>query len=445
LSATRAPLAVGGLFLALGLLRLLPSLGWPMVYDDLHLVRTYTAAEVRGAWHGDWDPDGVETPGYRPLSLLFNHARAAALGEHVAAHRVFVMVLYAAYVALLVPLAARFGTAPGSVLLAGALMLAARHGTYHYVWITEGNHMLQGLAFAGAALLLTRSPTLPRATVALAVLAAGLLVREDTVAVVPVLLLLAWWRTGDDRGTMRCLAVFAVGAAALVALLFAYRAHAVPRAQPPAADWRSLGVAILHVLNPAGTEGWDAWSRAAVVVGWLVPGGLLAGLARVRPEDRRGPLLWLACAVITCTPALTFQRDDLLFFPGTFMALFQASAAAALARTGGLVRGVVGAAMAGLLAAATWVGVVFAENFHPDSTRALWWNTQLVYGEFAPRATLPPERRRRVVERLERAGVREGQQPRQRVRDLSAEARAAGRRRPAPDGAVFLPWLPEQF
>ena len=70
---------------------------------------------------------------------------------------------------------------------------------------------------------------------------------------------------------------------------------------------------------------------------------------------------------------------------------------------------------------------------------------EIVYGEFAPRATVPPERRRAAVERLARAGIFEGRTPRQRIRDLSAEAKAAGRRRPGPAGEVFLPWLPEEF
>jgi hypothetical protein len=444
-----APL-VAAVFLVMGLVRLAPSLTWPMVYDDLHLVRTYTPAELRGAWLGNWDPDGVETPGFRPLSVLFNHARAAVLGEDVAAHRVVVMVLYACYVWLLVPLARRLGTGPGTVLVAGTLLLASRHGTYHYVWITDGNHVLQGLAFAASALLLLSSLVPARAgrlLLSLACLGAGLLVREDTLAVVPVLLLLGCRAVrGQDAGARRALGAYAAGVVALVAVFWTCRSVAVPDAQHPGADLRSLAVAVTHVMNPVGTEWWDPLSRALSLGGWVVLLGLVAALARWRREvDWRGPGLWMSCAVLACTPALTLQRDDLLFFPGTFVALFYASAVVAVARRGLTARVLAGGAMAVLVAGATWVGLVFAENFHPDSTRALWWNMQMVYGEFAPRATIPPARRQAVRERLARAGIREGGQPRQHVRELSAAAKAAGRRRPAPDGSVFLPWLPEGF
>src|SRR5256885_5632475 len=114
-----------------------------MVFDALHLVRTFRAAELAGAWTGHWDPDGLETPGLRPLSLLFNHARAALCGEDVVAHRVLLVALFALDVALLVPLGARLGLGLGAVLVAGLVMLATRYSAYHLVWITDGNHLVQ--------------------------------------------------------------------------------------------------------------------------------------------------------------------------------------------------------------------------------------------------------------------------------------------------------------
>src|SRR5688572_33391475 len=110
----RPQAAVFAAFFAMGMVRVAPSLSWPMVHDDLHLVRPYTRAEIMGSWHGNWDPDGIETPGFRPGSLLFNHVRATVLGENVAAHRTLLIALYGAFVMLLVPVAARFGAGPGT-------------------------------------------------------------------------------------------------------------------------------------------------------------------------------------------------------------------------------------------------------------------------------------------------------------------------------------------
>lgn len=462
----RAQAAVFAAFLAMGMVRAAPSLRWPMVYDDLHLVRPYTPAEIAASWHGNWDPDGIESPGFRPGSLLFNHVRARLCGESVVAHRTLVIVLYAAFAMLLLPVAARFGAGPdlrmtgrepdhrlagpATVLLAGAVMLAARYEVYGYVWITDGNHMLQGLAFAGGAMLLLdgldRGDPV-RLGLSLACLAAGLLVREDTLAIVPVVLLLAF---ADLRRQRRPVPAAFYAYAAVLALmcagLLAYRAVVVPEAAPPGGDLRGLLVAVVRVLNPAGVEAFGPGSRVLTLAGWAVLAGFVAALVRLRNEvDWRGPALWLLAAVIACAPALSIQRDDLLFFPGTFMALFYATAAAALARRKGIVRALAVAGLAVLIIASGYMGIVFAENFHPDSARSLWWNMQILQGDFADRATIPSARREAATARLEQLGIRAGEHPRQRVRELASAARAAGRRRPSPDHAVFVPLLPEGF
>ena len=447
---TRAQAAVFAAFLAMGLARAAPSLRWPMVYDDLHLIREYTPAEIAASWVGNWDPDGIETPGYRPLSLLFNHARARLLGESVIAHRALLVALYAAFVMLLVPLAARFGAGPGTVLLAGALMLASRCEVYGYVWITDGNHMLQGLAFAGGALLLLggldRGDPV-RLVLSLVCLKAGMVVREDTLAVVPVVLLLGLAHLRrQGRPVPRLFYAYAALVALLSVGVLVFRAVMVPQAAAPGVDVHGLLMAIARVLGPTGIEAFGPISRVLVLAGWAVLLVLVGGLVRYRNEvDWRGPALWLLSAVIACTPALNVLRDDLLFFPGTFVALFYATAAVALARRGGAVRALALGGIAVLMVASLCVSVVFAENFHPDSTRAVGWNMQVLLGEFADRATVPAGRRQAAMARLSELGIRAGEQPRQRVRDVAAAARAAGHRRPSPDGSLFVPLLPEGF
>src|SRR5439155_6945142 len=46
------------LFFIVGLALAWPALRWPMVYDDLHLLRTFAPEERARAWWGSWDPDG---------------------------------------------------------------------------------------------------------------------------------------------------------------------------------------------------------------------------------------------------------------------------------------------------------------------------------------------------------------------------------------------------
>src|SRR5262249_46053214 len=152
----RAVKALGAfaLFFAATLALTWHALRWPMVFDDLHLVRTFRASELAAAWTGHWDPDGLETPGLRPLSLAFNHARASLCGEEVVAHRALLVALFALDLALLLPLGARAGLPPAAALAAGLLMLATRYTAYHLVWVTDRYHLVHRLAFLQTPLLL---------------------------------------------------------------------------------------------------------------------------------------------------------------------------------------------------------------------------------------------------------------------------------------------------
>src|SRR6266498_3863257 len=89
-----------GVFFAIGVAVTLPSLGYPWFHDDLHLVRPYLPSEVASTLAGPWDPDGIETAGYRPLTTAFNAARAALLGDSVVAHRLLEIALVAAFLAV---------------------------------------------------------------------------------------------------------------------------------------------------------------------------------------------------------------------------------------------------------------------------------------------------------------------------------------------------------
>src|SRR5207237_428106 len=136
------------LLAALGLALAWPALGWPMTYDDLHLVRSFSAAEIARAFAGNWDPDDMENAGLRPLFVLFDHVRYAAFGEHVAAQRVFLVSLFAGYLALLVRPLARLGIGAAEALAAGMLCLFSRFSVYHYAFLTDGAQLVQAVCFA---------------------------------------------------------------------------------------------------------------------------------------------------------------------------------------------------------------------------------------------------------------------------------------------------------
>jgi hypothetical protein len=386
------------------------------------------------------------TRGLRPLTMVFNHARMTLFGENVAGHRLLAVVLHAAYWALLVPLGRRFGVGRATVAAAGLLWLASTYNVFHYVWITDGNHALQGLAFAAAALGLMAGLERGRAwplALSLVALLAGLLVREDTLAAVPAVLILGHARAGTITGAGRRFHVYAIGTVLLCAALFAYRRRVVARVHAPGTDLLGLLEHARKMANPVGEEAFDLASRALIAGWWVLLAALVAALLVSIPRRRwTGPGLWLPCAFLACTPGLNVRRDDLLFFPLTFFALFVASAAAEVARARPPLRPFALVCLLWGIAGGAYVGRIFAENFHPDSLRALWWNGRYVYGAYSERAHIPAARRQAVVRRLAEAGIYNVHHHLQGTRKLVRQAVGEGRRRPRPDGSPFYPLLP---
>ena len=269
---------------------------------------------------------------------------------------------------------------------------------------------------------------------------AVVLVREDGLALAPVLLLLAFVVAPRDR---RTLLLYSAALLATSLSLFVYRAWVVPEAPPPGFDLPSFAVAVGRALVLPGPESFDGLSRAVVWV-WIA-GAVVALLASVRQRhspDGRLALVFLAASVLACTPALTFRRDDMLFFAVTFAALFYGTALWVLGRQGTPLR-VVAAVMllAGVLGGA-YNARAFALNFHPDSARAVRWNAQMLYGPYADRATIPAERRVALQRQLAAHGVTS-------AADLPSlgprigRVRGGGPFRPGAPGTLFFPPLPE--
>ena len=273
-------------------------------------------------------------------------------------------------------------------------------------------------------------------------LAAGLLVREDTLAAVPALALIALAKgPAADGPHLRRRARRAVAV-----MLLAWRRVVVPAAQPLGLDLGGFARAVAHAFDPVGVSGFDLPSALLTRGWWAVLALTVVGLVAAGDGEARA---WARSVggrrgVAACTPALLLQRDDLLFFASLFVALFLATAWSALWRARPALRPAVAAAVAWSVVGGAWTGAMLAENFHPASARAIDWNTEFLYGRYAA-ATIPAARRQALAAQLEALGIRAGEQPRQRVRALVAEAKEAGRRRPAPDGRVFFPFLPEPY
>ncbi len=62
----------------------------PYIWDDLHFFRKYTNEELLSTWIGNWDPDNIETQGYRPIAILYYHITYLLFNENTFIFRIFI-------------------------------------------------------------------------------------------------------------------------------------------------------------------------------------------------------------------------------------------------------------------------------------------------------------------------------------------------------------------
>jgi type IV secretory pathway TrbD component len=382
-----------------------------MVYDDLHLIRPFTNEEILSSFHGDWDPDHIETPGLRPLTLLFNHARYKIFGENVILHRVFLIVLYAGFLTLICWIAYLVGVDWKLAILAGALSLMAKYNTYHYVWISDGIHLFQGCLVGISILCLLlwlKGGCKLYLLLTLAITIAGMLAREDTLAIIPISILIGYvyLRSIHHQSSLRLLYVYSGFIVAISISFLLYRRFAVPEAQPPEVHPVGLLLNVMLSLSPFGLGYFDTPSRI-FVTGWLVGLTMLIAIRIIRRQSvlPAPSIVWLLCAISASSSGLTLSRVNLLLFSLTFSMLFLGSLFWETMKRSRwrmyLTVTVVLCAFAG----SYYIDTATTQAFQPQSLLAISWNSELVYGRYAHQATIPNERKQEIAAQLATVGI----------------------------------------
>jgi hypothetical protein len=119
------------------------TIDYPLSYDDYHQVRPYTADELARTFLGNWDPSGIESRFYRPLTTTFYAARFEALGVNERAYRVVSITLFALAGALLGWCVYAMTRNAVSAVFASALFAVHPSMTYALVgWAANQMHLL---------------------------------------------------------------------------------------------------------------------------------------------------------------------------------------------------------------------------------------------------------------------------------------------------------------
>src|SRR5260370_59384 len=102
------------------------TFSYPFHWDDFHLIRRYTGTEILSVFHGVVDPDKIETPGLRPVSILLYNLQGLLWGENILLHRIFVLFLMALFLFLVGILLSELGLQFFQIAIVFALFISSR-------------------------------------------------------------------------------------------------------------------------------------------------------------------------------------------------------------------------------------------------------------------------------------------------------------------------------
>ena len=430
------------------------SLSYPWSWDDLHLVRTFTPSELVQGLTGTWDVDHIETPGYRPGTVLFNEARAIAFREDVVAHRVFVLGLFAVLLTLLARLAVQLGTPLWIAALGCLFALVSRDNWWNLTWPSDGPRVfacMLGLAAVSLFFSGLLHPARWKLPACIATAALAVLTREEPLALFPVMLVLGPLAVLVNQGFIGpwvirswprvALSLLAVGVILVVARVIAVLGAPPVRGTDPISllGWpRDAAI----VLYPMGLGNLLSAISDPVHITWTAFLVLLT-VAAVRLVSRPAQLrtmLWLFCAVVTCAPGVFGPRPNILILPIAFFGLALAEILGALLVHSNRLANVLGAvAILFVVVTAASQSMRAQEELHPLSLARMQVNEMMVYGRYAGLTTIPLGRQQAVEAELAIYGIYSDADFQRVWSSLRQDALGAGRNGPNPEGLPFAP------
>ncbi len=442
--------------LAGGVLLALPAIRAPLFWDDLHLIRVQSGTELSAGWTGTFDSDHIETPGFRPLTNYFNSLRAAAFGDSTTAHRLFLLILFSAFLTLTGRLARWFFQAGlTQLILGGLLALFHVYSAYHYFWISDGIHLLLGIFILGAVLSLIEAIRSGEPTwliPSLLCTALALLTREDALVLYPLLVYLGlgyvWIRKDDRAGISRIsrgLALFAGGMLILLAAYWYWRGLVVPNAASLTFDpLKLIWAAGLTIQNLGGSpilaNPWPAYGTLLLLWFIWLAALVIALFFALKAAGRYAALLWAGAGLIGTLPAMVFARANLLLLPVAFWGVLVAGVLVEMWRSWS--RPILRSLAAGMiifgLAAPALASFAFERELRPNNLNWMCRNANLLYGVMGD-ATIAPSVRAAVQADLSTYGIDNLTDFEGRFPTLERKAEADGRYGFNAQGLPYIP------
>ena len=398
----------------------------PFWSADLHSIRYYSFSELLSAFHGPFDPDGVETAALRPVTTLVYHLQGTVFGDHIILQRAFMTILMGGFLWSVGLLLRETGLSFRHIVVVLVLFASSRVFASLVLSITV-SHLILAYTFMVLTALFylwwikRDCPHLLALTFGFAALA--VFTREEAYTL-PVALPLLWWLSSPHKSNYRRPIAVALGVAAIVALQYILRAVFVPDAPQLriAQLWLALGQYWL-TFHSSWMPGGSIVLEHDRLYNFVWTGFLfvLAAVFIRISDKRRLELVFGICVLglVLCTPALVVPRavgialPSLAFFTAISVALADVQDGFSSGRYGqALWRPAIFVACLIGLAIGVTAGVrrsiYVAEAVHENAVGMVIANGEHVFEMFGP-LTIPEKRRRAMLAHLTALGIRSGE------------------------------------
>jgi hypothetical protein len=396
---------------------------YPFYWDDFHLIRSYSGAEIRSAFHAVIDPDKIETPGLRPCSIFLYNFQGFLFGENIVAQRVFMVVLMALFMIAAGTLLLEVGLSFVQLGIVFVLFVSSRTFASLVLWISLSHLIMAYIWIVLTAyffVLWTRRGCwwFFVATLIASILAT--FTREETYTL-PVVLPILWLISSSDRRQWRRVVTAAVSLLVIVCFHYWLWHFLVPNALSPQISFpaakrlaRAMGAAWL----PCGRT-WIGVTDTLMAIVWIAFSiALLFSFLWLANRHRRWQFLGV-CSVgaLLSLPALGIARPFGIALPTlTFMSAISIAIGEVYKHTGteDWFRKWWHEAVLSSIIVGFAVGIVsgihrskyVAESIQENSVTRVARDGEFLFNLLDHPATIPAPRRQAGLARLRRFGIK---------------------------------------
>ena len=290
------------------------TFSYPFHWDDFHLIRKYSGPEMLSVFHGVVDPDKIETPGLRPVSILLYNLQGSLWGENILLHRIFMLFLMALFLFLVAVLLSELGLEFFQIAIVFALFISSRVFASLVLWVCLSHLILAYIFITLTALSFVGWIKQRRAIFFVLMLLSATVatfIREESYTL-PVTLPLIWLISTPDRTRWR--EVLAASLSLLVIFAFHYWLwhFLIPNALSPQFTFSAANKLLRAMASSWLPGGYTMIGAADKLIGflwvWFLIALLVIFLVASRPSARQQVLGICCLGALLSLPAIGIAR-----------------------------------------------------------------------------------------------------------------------------------------